>query len=135
MAKSNFGTGYGKPPKSGQFKPGQSGNSKGRPKGTKNLKTDLAEELGEMITIRESGISKKVSKQRAVIKALMARAVQGDSRSISILLNMFLKILHEDTKIEEDIDLTQADLEILELYEAQILASTKTNKQKKESTK
>ena len=88
-----------------------------------------------MITIRESGISKKVSKQRAVIKALMARAVQGDSRSISILLNMFLKILHEDTKIEEDIDLTQADLEILELYEAQILASTKTNKQKKESTK
>ena len=132
MAKNKYDVGHGKPPKSGQFKPGQSGNSKGRPKGTKNLKTDLAEELGEKITIKEGGVPKRVSKQRAVIKALMSGAVQGDSKSISILLNMFLKILHEDTEIEEDVDLTQADLEILEQYEAQILASAMKSKSKKE---
>ena len=37
--------GYRKPPKATQFKQGQSGNPHGRPKGTKNLKTDLIEEL------------------------------------------------------------------------------------------
>ena len=37
--------GYGNPPKESRFKKGQSGNQRGRPKGSKNLKTDLAEEL------------------------------------------------------------------------------------------
>ncbi len=32
--------GYCKPPKRTRFQPGQSGNPRGRPKGTKNLKTD-----------------------------------------------------------------------------------------------
>ena len=39
--------GYRKPPMHTRFKPGQFGNPRGRPKGTKNLKTDLQEELGE----------------------------------------------------------------------------------------
>jgi len=37
--------GYGNPPKESRFKKGQSGNRRGRPKGSKNLKTDLTEEL------------------------------------------------------------------------------------------
>ena len=40
--------GYRRPPKKSRFKPGQSGNPKGRPKGTKNLKRDLIEELQEL---------------------------------------------------------------------------------------
>ena len=45
-ADDEYDVGYKKPPKRTQFKPGQSGNPRGRPKGTKNLKTDLAEALG-----------------------------------------------------------------------------------------
>jgi hypothetical protein len=40
----DYQVGYGKPPKHTQFKPGKSGNPQGRPKGTKNLKTDLIAE-------------------------------------------------------------------------------------------
>ena len=77
---TKYNVGYGKPPKSGQFKPGKSGNSKGRPKGSRKLATDLATELNEQITVREDGRSRRVSKQRALIKSLMAKALQGDVR-------------------------------------------------------
>ena len=36
---TEYKVGYGKPPKSSRFKSGSSGNAKGRPKGSKNLKT------------------------------------------------------------------------------------------------
>ena len=67
-----YEVGYGKPPKHTQFEPGQSGNPRGRPKGTKNLKTDLMEELGEKILVREGEQARRVSKQRAVVMALVA---------------------------------------------------------------
>ena len=36
-----YEVGYGKPPKDSQFKKGESGNKRGRPKGVKNLKTEV----------------------------------------------------------------------------------------------
>ena len=47
--------GYGKPPVHSQFQPGKSGNPKGRPTSTKNLKTDLAQELAERVQVTENG--------------------------------------------------------------------------------
>ncbi len=82
----DYEVGYGRPPKNGQFKPGQSGNPKGRRKGSKNLATDLAEELGETIRIREGDRNLRVSKQRAMLKALVAKALKGDARAASLLI-------------------------------------------------
>ena len=76
--KGDFQIGYGKPPKQTRFKPGQSGNPRGRPSGTRNLKTDLAEELAERIAISEGGRRQAVSKQRGMLKQLMAKALKGD---------------------------------------------------------
>ena len=110
----DYEIGYGKPPKASQFKPGQSGNPKGRPKGAKNLKTELQEELAERIRIKEGGRQKTVSKQRAILKSLAAKAAQGDTRASNILLNLVLRVLHEEELAPEFVDLTEADLEILE---------------------
>ena len=118
-----FEVGYRKPPKRGRFKPGRSGNPRGRPKGAKNLKIELIEELQEQVLIKEAGKAKTVSKQRAMIKSLMAMAVQGDTRAASLLLNMFLKLAPNEAEDNESVELTQADEAILERFKRTALKS------------
>ncbi len=113
--------GFGKPPKHTQFKPGQSGNPAGRPKGAKNLKTDLEEELHELITVREGGNQKIVSKQRAMLKSLTAKAVQGDPRAADIVINMMYRLLHEDEAEDPSRGPSPGDKAIIEAFENRLL--------------
>jgi len=56
----DYDVGYRKPPKSSRWRKGQSGNRSGRQKGVRNLKTELTEELGEIINIKEQGLARTV---------------------------------------------------------------------------
>jgi len=87
----DYSVGYKKPPESSRFKPGQSGNPKGRPKEVKNLKTDLEEELSQRINVREGERSKTVSKQRALVKSALSKALKGDVRAQGLLLRLIVQ--------------------------------------------
>ena len=93
MSNNVDSVGYGKPPLHSRFKKGESGNPKGRPKGVKNLKTDLNEELQERIVIREGPHAVRVSKQRAIVKSLVVRTVKGDARAATTLISLMSRIL------------------------------------------
>src|SRR5215469_546672 len=103
---ANYDVGYRRPPKATRFKPGQSGNPKGRSKGSANLATDLSAELNEQITVREGGQARRLTKQRALIKSLTARALQGDVRATTALLALYARVIcepeGESAPIEED---------------------------------
>ena len=92
--------GYRKPPEATRFKPGTSGNPKGRPKGTFSLATDLSAELGEQITVREGGRPRRISKQRALVKSLMAKALQGDVRATTAVLALYARVITETPEAE-----------------------------------
>ena len=103
--------GFKKPPKRHQFQPGQSGNPNGRPKGARNFRTDLRKELSELLSIREEGREISISKQRALIKRLVASAVSGDARAIATVLSFCARTFGDDGDDElasEDRDIVQA---------------------------
>jgi hypothetical protein len=110
--------GYGRPPKKSRFKPGQSGNPRGRPKGTKDLKTDLAEELQEQVLVTEGGRKKSISKQRAMLKSLMARAVQGDVRAAVAVISELHRLALANVGNDESESLSMDDQMLLDLYVA-----------------
>jgi len=115
----DYETGYRNPPKHTQFQKGQSGNPKGRPKGSKNLKTDLQEELEELILIREGNSQKTVTKQRAIFKGLMSKAMKGDSRAANLIVSMLYRY-EEPNTFQEDEDLTIEEEAILAELKAEI---------------
>jgi hypothetical protein len=115
--------GYGRPPQHTQFRKGQSGNPKGRPKGTRNLATDLADELQEKIVVKEGGVARRISKQRAVIKRLFERALQGDPKSIAVLFALTRD--HVPSDMRDAISVFPAeDRAILEHYVERVTRET-----------
>jgi len=108
------GVGYKRPPKVTRFKKGQSGNPTGRPKGRRNILSDLIDELSSPTEFKDNGHHLKVSKQVAVVKTLVAAALDGDLRAIQALLTVCARMPADSGPDEE---LGPDDREILEAFE------------------
>jgi hypothetical protein len=87
MSKNGEKVGYKKPPKKHQFKKGQSGNPKGRPKINVDLKNIVIRELNKSLTIAQSHKKSKVTTQEVIVKKLVLKAAGGDLRALRAVLN------------------------------------------------
>src|SRR5690349_25164355 len=76
--KKAYRVGYKKPPQATRFKPGQSGNPRGRPKRSKNLVSAIQKEMNERISITENGRKKRISKRDAIAKQYVNKSIAGD---------------------------------------------------------
>jgi hypothetical protein len=124
----DYEVGYKKPPEDSRFKKGESGNPNGRPKGIKNLKTDLVEELQEKIPVREGDRSVEISKQRLIVKTLVTKTLRGDPRITNTLVNLISRLLDLDgTVTETDQSLSADEQEALAVLEARLLRKAKTD--------
>jgi hypothetical protein len=74
----DYGVGYCRPPEATQFKKGQSGNRKGRPKGTKNIATYVKIALQQRVLVRERGKVKQRTKADIIARNAVVKAMKGD---------------------------------------------------------
>lgn len=82
--------GYGKPPKKDQYKPGQSGNPNGRPKGSVNLPKAISKHAAKKVVVLENGVKKKMAKLDVVISAMFNKASKGDVAAARLLTTLIL---------------------------------------------
>ena len=83
--------GYGNPPKQHQFKKGQSGNPRGRPKKKRKQRSVLASDVlmadrivsasRRPVTVRENGEVEEIPTVDAVIRSLGVSALKGHHRA------------------------------------------------------
>ena len=106
--------GYKRPPKDHQFKRGTSGNPRGRPKGSRNLKTDLTKLLNKRITIREDGNVRHISRQEAMLLGLFNKAIRGDAKAATTIVTMLMKLDPPSEKREEPSALAGSDKAIID---------------------
>jgi hypothetical protein len=116
MTNNDDDVGYGRPPKNTQFKPGQTGNPKGRPKKVHNFRTDLRDELSQLITVRENGHERKITKLRALVKSLVAAAIKGDMRAANAIVTFSTKSLAGAEETTPTSDATTDDQDIIDAF-------------------
>jgi hypothetical protein len=107
--------GYKRPPVATQFKPGVSGNPSGRPKTVRTLRTELLDELREVVRFREGDSEVEISKARAIAKSLVHAAAGGNLRATTALLAFFTKSLG-DTDEPQGQEVAPEDAEIINAY-------------------
>jgi hypothetical protein len=81
--------GYGRPPKKHQFKPGQSGNPRGRPKGAMSTDALVRKILDGKLDLRIGGAARKVSVREAILTRFTEFALKGNPKAAAFLLHRY----------------------------------------------
>jgi Family of unknown function (DUF5681) len=105
--------GYGKPPREHRFKPGKSGNPKGRPKGAKNESTILHEILTRKIENRSGGRVRKISVLEGILLRIADDSLKGNIKSATLILNRYAALVSGELQPQ---DLGEDDQEVLEAF-------------------
>ena len=108
MSKRTVGSGHGAGSKATQFKPGKSGNSKGRPKKqSSTFESEVKAVLNKLTTVKIDGEYEEMSKRQLVIEQIVNLAIKGNPTMARLTLSLMkvaddipeLEVLPEDEAI------------------------------------
>ncbi len=80
--------GPGRPPAHSRFKPGVSGNPKGRPPKQRDLRKLVEKELDRMVSLTEGGRRLKLTKREIIVRMLVNAAARGEDRALATLIKL-----------------------------------------------
>ena len=86
--------GYKKPPKHTQYKKGQSGNPKGRPKKVEaSMMDQILDVFEEPVKVTINARTKQVPQLLVLIRQHMKKGIEGNTTSAKLAMNLFEKKL------------------------------------------
>jgi hypothetical protein len=91
--ETSYEIGFSKPPKHTRFKPGQSGNPRGRPKAAKSAGAALNNALEAKVKLRGNGKERGVSSLEAYFIRVVMDAIQGKASAQRLLLAQMERFL------------------------------------------
>lgn len=106
---NSYEVGYGKPPKHTQFKPGYSGNKKGRPKGSANLFAAVEKLQNERVRIVHNGKQKSISVTEAILRKAGMDALNGNAKAQKIMLDYFEKNERRKEELAQRVEALRED--------------------------
>lgn len=103
----DYEVGYGRPPAVSRFKPGQSGNARGRPRKSVTAASNVASSLDRLIiaeanrqiVVTTNGKKETLTTQQAVIRQLAAKSLKGDPRASASYLH---KVQQAQDKVDAE---------------------------------
>lgn len=85
--------GYGQPPRHSRFRPGQSGNPKGRPKAARSLQEQVSEVFLKQRKVMVNGRPVRMPTIRIALSAMVERAMRGDPVALRTIMPLLVRTL------------------------------------------
>lgn len=108
-----YRVGRGRPPLHTQFKTGQSGNPRGRPKGRKSSAQILDELLSRKVKVGEGSSRRSMTMEEVMMRRICQRAANGELKYVEFVLR--LKQI-QAVDIDDDVASSLADDQIIAAY-------------------
>jgi Family of unknown function (DUF5681) len=86
--KKDYEVGYGRPPQETRFVKGQSGNRRGRPKGSQNLDTIVAKISRQRVNVTGKRGTRSVARIEATVELLSNQALSGKLQAMREYLQL-----------------------------------------------
>lgn len=105
-AAAVYQVGRGRPPRHTRFKPGQSGNPRGRPRGSANASRIVKRALDRKVSVRKGDKTQTMTTLQAITESYSMKAMQGDRHAASFVLTLGAKTgvirPHQDEPVAND---------------------------------
>jgi len=113
---TSYSVGYRRPPEASQFKPGKSGNPRGRPTGTRSVGALLQDILKQRVPVTEGSKTRRFGVLEVILRRLANDAMRSDHKAIKLFLTLLDRYADSPESAVQLRELLAEDQEILKRY-------------------